>query len=137
MKRTLLPGIIGVIAAAVPVYAHHSFASEFIESQSISIEGDVREFQFRNPHAILLVDARDAAGHVQTYAAEWAGAGRLGGMGIDAATLKPGDHLIVTGSPGRNAKATARLTGKTLKGKAKVPPHKGPAVLFKYTATKA
>ena len=103
MKRTLLPGIIGVILAAIPMYAHHSFASEFIESQSISIEGTVREFQFRNPHAILLVDARDAAGQIQTYAAEWAGAGRLGGMGIDAATLKPGDHLIVTGSPGRNA----------------------------------
>ncbi len=46
-------------------------------------------------------------------------------------------HFTIEGSPGRNAKATARLTGKTLKGKAKVPPHKGPAVLFKYTATKA
>jgi hypothetical protein len=46
-------------------------------------------------------------------------------------------HFTIEGSPGRNAKATARLTGKTLKGKAKVPPHKGPAVLFKYTTTKA
>jgi hypothetical protein len=102
VKCTLLAGIIGVLVAAIPVHAHHSFASEFIESQSISIEGDVREFQFRNPHAILLVDARDVAGHAQTYAAEWAGAGRLGRMGIDTATLKPGDHVIVTGSPGRN-----------------------------------
>jgi hypothetical protein len=46
-------------------------------------------------------------------------------------------HFTIEGSPGRNAKASARLTGKTLKGKAKVPPHKGPAVLFKYTTTKA
>ncbi len=105
VKRTLLPGIIGligVIGGGIPVDAHHSFAAEFVESQSISIEGDVREFQFRNPHALLLVDARDADGHIQAYAAEWAGAGRLGGMGIDTATLKPGDHVIVTGSPGRN-----------------------------------
>ena len=101
-KRTLLPGIIGLIMTGIPVYAHHSFAAEYLESQSMSIEGDVREFQFRNPHAVLLVDARDAGGRVQVYAAEWAGAGRLGRMGIDTTTLKPGDHVIVTGSPGRN-----------------------------------
>ena len=101
-KRTLLPGIIGLIMTGIPVYAHHSFAAEYLESQSMSIEGDVREFQFRNPHAVLLVDARDAGGQVQVYAAEWAGAGRLGRMGIDTTTLKPGDHVIVTGSPGRN-----------------------------------
>ena len=102
-KRTLLPGIIGLIMTGIPVYAHHSFAAEYLESQSMSIEGDVREFQFRNPHAVLLVDARDAGGQVQVYAAEWAGAGRLGRMGIDTTTLKPGDHVIVTGSPGRNS----------------------------------
>ena len=101
--RTLLPGIIGVILTGASVSAHHSFAADFLESQSISIDGDVREFQFRNPHAILLVDARDTDGHVQTYAAEWAGAGRLGRMGVDSVTLKPGDRVIVTGSPGRNS----------------------------------
>src|ERR1700729_1348809 len=43
-------------------------------------------------------------------------------------------HFTIEGSPGRNAKATARLVGKTIKGKAKVPPHDGPAVRFKYSA---
>ena len=102
MKRLLLAGLVGVIMGGIPAYAHHSFAAEFVERQSISIEGDVREFQFRNPHAILLLDAKEAGGRVQTYAAEWAGAGRLGRAGIDTTTLKPGDHVIVTGSPGRN-----------------------------------
>jgi len=44
-------------------------------------------------------------------------------------------HFTIEGSPGRNAKAAARLVGKTIKGKAKVPPHGGPAVRFKYSAT--
>jgi hypothetical protein len=46
-------------------------------------------------------------------------------------------HFTIESSPGRNAKALARLVGKTLKGKAKVPPHNGPAVRFKYTTEKA
>jgi hypothetical protein len=46
-------------------------------------------------------------------------------------------HFAIEGSPGRNAKAVAHLTGTKLNGRAKVPPHKGPAVKFKYSATKA
>ena len=39
VKRTLLPAVLGVIIAGIPVDAHHSFAAKFVESQSISIEG--------------------------------------------------------------------------------------------------
>lgn len=45
-------------------------------------------------------------------------------------------HFTIEGSPGRNAKAVATLVGKTLKGKAKVSAHNGPAVRFTYSATK-
>jgi hypothetical protein len=44
-------------------------------------------------------------------------------------------HFVIEGDP-RNARATATLVGTTIKGKAKVPPHGGPAVRFKYTAKK-
>ena len=38
------------------------------------------------------------------YAVEWGGAGQLGGQGVTRETLKAGDHVIITGSPGRNPK---------------------------------
>lgn len=103
MRRTLLTLAIAFIIAGIPAGAHHSFAAYYIESQSISIEGEVREFQFRSPHAILLFAARTPEGQMQTYAAEWANPRRLGGQGIDKDTLKPGDLVVVTGSPGRTA----------------------------------
>jgi thiamine monophosphate kinase len=40
---------------------------------------------------------------VETYTAEWGNARRLGESGITKDTLKPGDLVVVTGSPGRNA----------------------------------
>jgi len=84
-------------------YAHHSFSRDYHEDQSTSIEGVVEDFQYRNPHAILRVRAAGPQGAEVSYAAEWAGAGRLGRQGITAETLKPGDVVRVTGSPGRVA----------------------------------
>ena len=43
-----------VIAAAIPqsvLLAHHSFASLYIEADTIEVEGDVVEFQYKNPHS--------------------------------------------------------------------------------------
>jgi thiamine monophosphate kinase len=39
---------------------------------------------------------------VYRWAVEWGGGGQLGQQGVTRDTLKPGDHVIITGSPGRN-----------------------------------
>ena len=103
MRRTLLTLAIASIIAGIPAGAHHSFAAFYFESQSISIEGEVQEFQYRSPHAILLFAARTPEGQMQTYTAEWGNPRRLGSQGINKDTLKPGDFVVVTGSPGRAA----------------------------------
>jgi thiamine monophosphate kinase len=43
----------------------------------------------------------DEKGQMQRWAIEWAAAGQLNG--ITRETLKPGDHVIVSGNPGRTA----------------------------------
>src|SRR6185436_2437249 len=91
-----------IVAANASMSAHHSFASFYNEDQSVSIEGTIVELAYRNPHAWVHVDARDTDGRVQRIGAEWANPGRLAQQGILHDTLKPGDHVIVTGSPSRN-----------------------------------
>ena len=91
------------LAALARVAAHHSFSAYYFEEKSVTIEGVVQEFQLRSPHAILLFDARDAGGQMRTYAAEWGNPNRLSRQGITRDTLKPGDAVIVSGSPGRTA----------------------------------
>ncbi|NOT27277.1 MAG: hypothetical protein HOP16_14380 [Acidobacteria bacterium] len=103
MRGQLLALAMAVIGATTAAQAHHSFAAFYHESQSTSIEGQVVEFQFRAPHAMLLVSARTPEGRMETYAAEWANPRRLGNQGINKDTLKPGDTVVVTGSPGRTA----------------------------------
>jgi uncharacterized protein DUF6152 len=91
-----------VLIASVGVRAHHSFAAFYNEDQSVSVQGTIIELAYKNPHAWVHFDARDNDGKVQRIGAEWANPGRLAQQGILQDTLKPGDHVIITGSPSRN-----------------------------------
>lgn len=102
MKRIPLGLLVAVVAAGASADAHHSFAADYLENQMVSIEGEVVEFHYRHPHTWLHVMAKDEKGETTRFAAEWANPRRLGPQGIDQDTLKPGDYVIVRGSPGRN-----------------------------------
>ncbi|MBI4886148.1 MAG: OB-fold nucleic acid binding domain-containing protein [Acidobacteria bacterium] len=101
MRRTLTALGFGTLMAVVPVSAHHSFATYYFEDQSVTLEGVVQELQYRSPHAILVFSARDENGRAQTLTAEWSNPRRLSGDGVMKDTLRPGDAVVVSGSPAR------------------------------------
>lgn len=99
MTRLVL-GVIGAaLLSAATAYAHHSFAATYLVDKEITIEGELVQFMFRNPHSFVHVQAPDDQGQMQRWAVEWAAAGQLTGIARD--TLKPGDRVIITGNPGR------------------------------------
>jgi hypothetical protein len=87
---------------AASAYAHHSFTATYDENAMIRIEGELVQFMFRNPHAWVHVMAPDENGEMQRWGVEWGGAGQLSGQGVSRDSLKPGDHVIIEGNPGRN-----------------------------------
>jgi hypothetical protein len=113
VKLTLLTLFIATIAGGVTAHTHHSFAAHYFEDQTVTIEGEVVEFEYRNPHAWLHVMATAENGQLRRYSAEWASIDRLRRSGVTIDTLKPGDRVIVSGSPGRN-RAEYRLHLKTI-----------------------
>ena len=88
-------------ALGAPV-AHHSFAATYIENQSVTIEGDLVQFVLRNPHSFVEMNVPQPDGTMARYVIEWGSPAQLRGK-INRDSLKPGDHLIITGNPGRNA----------------------------------
>ena len=114
MKAALLTLLVGVVAVCQPLSAHHSFPAHYFEDQSVSIEGELVEFEYRAPHAWVRVMAPDEKGVPQQFSAEWANPSRLTQLGVTKETLKPGDRVVVTGSPGRNA-AERRIHLKTIR----------------------
>jgi len=104
MKRVLLfliAAVASLFDTAGIVYAHHSFAATYFEDQTVTIDGKLVQFLYRNPHSFVHVEAPDDKGVVQTWAVEWGAGGQLGRDGVTRESLKPGDHVIITGNPGR------------------------------------
>jgi hypothetical protein len=102
MKRLIIfLGIAVAMVFAIPTFAHHSFAAVYKSGESVTIEGKVVQFLFRNPHSVLHVVTEDEDGNTTRWAIEWQGASQLGASGISTQTLRPGDPVIVTGTPGR------------------------------------
>jgi hypothetical protein len=87
----------------VTASAHHSFAATYDEEHTQKVEGDLVQFMFRNPHSFVQLDAKDDKGVVQRWLVEWGGGNTLNNTGVNRDTLRPGDHVIVTGKPGREA----------------------------------
>jgi uncharacterized protein DUF6152 len=102
MKQLVLVATIGVLTLGARASAHHSFAAAYFEDQKVSIAGEVVRFDYINPHAWVHVMARDERGDMQRYSAEWSNPRRLKQQGLAADAIKPGDHVVITGSPGRN-----------------------------------
>jgi Family of unknown function (DUF6152) len=105
MKRWIVAGVLAgaaAVAVAIPLTAHHSFAATYFEDKTQTVEGDMVQFVFRNPHSFVHLEAPDDSGEMQRWAVEWGSGMQLSGQGLQATTLKAGDHVIVTGAPGRN-----------------------------------
>lgn len=81
---------------------HHNFADIYLEADTIDIEGEVVEFQYKNPHSWIHVQAQDTFGAQKIYSSEWASVSRLERDGITKDFFKVGDRLRIWASPNRN-----------------------------------
>lgn len=103
MKRTVLLLIVaGVIAGGARSSAHHSFSAVYKVDERVTIEGTIYQFLFRAAHSFLHVDAPDKDGKMQRWAIEWLPGNQLNREGVTKETLRSGDRVTVTASPGRN-----------------------------------
>jgi hypothetical protein len=82
-------------------HAHHSIAGIYDESHPVTLEGVVTRFRFIHPHPFVVLEVRDKDGKAQRWMMEMDNRWELAELGFETGTLKPGDRLVVRGSPGR------------------------------------
>ena len=100
-------------AGAAPAVAHHSFAA-FDRDRQITLTGVVREFQWTNPHAWIQVVVTDEKGRQTEWGLECGSPNMMARTGWKRTTLKPGDRVVVVGSPLKDGKPNALLVKVTL-----------------------
>jgi hypothetical protein len=94
--------LFGAVILSAPLLAHHSFAAYYLEEDTIEVDGEIVEFQYKNPHSWVFVQGQDAFGRPKTYAAEWGGRSQLERDGINKDTLRVGDSVRIWASPSRD-----------------------------------
>ena len=92
----------GVVILCAPLLGHHSFAVYYLEADTIEVEGEIIEFQYRNPHSWIHIVGQEPFGKPKTYAAEWTSTSALERNGITKNTLRAGDTVRIWASPGRD-----------------------------------
>ena len=99
-RHAILLAVAAVLSAAT-IQAHHSQAAQYDRSKQLMIEGTIVQFQYRNPHSFLHVEAPDDSGAMVRWSIEWGGAAQLTLQGVNRTTLKYGDVVVITANPSR------------------------------------
>ena len=87
----------GLILAAVPAVAHHSFAAQYDRSKPNTLTGPVTKIEWINPHARFFMDAKDDSGKVVNWEVELGPPAGLMRRGWSRNTLKVGESVTVNG----------------------------------------
>lgn len=102
----LTAALVGFI---LPAWAHHSFPAHYVAGQSVTIEGVVAEFLWRNPHSFVYVEVINEAEEPEVWALEWHNTIIMSRMGFMPDTILPGDKIIASGNPSRNGLKRIRM----------------------------
>jgi len=98
MRTKLAISMAGLlIAAAVPVLAHHSFAAEYDDKKPVKLTGTVTKVEFMNPHIWVIMDAKDENGVAGKWQCEGGPPNSLVRQGWTKSSLKPGDQVAIEG----------------------------------------
>ena len=115
MKLKLLGVIaVGLVAAALPVLAHHSFAAEYDAAKPVTLKGTVTKVEWMNPHTWIYIDVKDETGKVTNWAVEMGSPNGLLRAGWSRNSLKVGDVVTVAGSRAKDGTNNANARTVTL-----------------------
>ena len=85
---------VGLLLAAVPLVAHHSFAAEYDAQKAVKFTGTVTTMEWINPHAWIHIDVKKPDGKVESWMIEAGAPNALLRRGFTKASLPVGNVTV-------------------------------------------
>ena len=115
MRMLAGAGLSALLSVAVgPSQAHHSLPVLFDTSDTVTVTGEITEFEFVAPHAYIHLTVSDEAGEETAWELETFPPGMLIRKGLTPATLPPGQQITAQGYPARDGRPLMRLLAVTM-----------------------
>jgi hypothetical protein len=88
---------VGLLASAVPLTAHHSFAAAYDDKKPINLQGTVTKVELVNPHSWIWIDVKGKDGTVVNWGIEGGPPINLFRNGFTKASLPIGTEIKLFG----------------------------------------
>ena len=101
----------GVLAFAVPLFAHHGTAS-FDTDKTLKLKGIVTAYVWSNPHVLVKMDVKDDSGNLTPWVVEAWNPVTQTARGWTKNSFKPGDEVVADVTPAKNARNVGEFRGR-------------------------
>jgi hypothetical protein len=106
---------VSLLAATLPAFAHHAFASQFDIGKPVTLKGTLTKIQWMNPHSWIHIDVKDGnGGGTTSWAIEFGAPTILMRRGLRITDFKVGTEVEVHGFLAKSGKSVANAVSVKL-----------------------
>ena len=104
----LIAELVFLLSIAGSAFAHHGTAN-YDMTKVVTLKGTVTDFQFINPHTLILFDVKNEKGEVEHWQAEATSPNHLVRAGWTRDIVKAGDQITISGYRAKNGTTIMRF----------------------------
>jgi hypothetical protein len=116
--------LVGIMTIGSVAFAHHGTAN-YDTSKTVTVKGSVTDFQFINPHVLIVMDAKDEGGKIEKWQGELTSPNRLSRNGWTKSSIKLGDTITISGYPTKSGSTEIWIQKVVLAGGEELPTGNG------------
>src|ERR1700687_2130900 len=112
--------LVGIMTIGSVAFAHQRTA-KYDTSKTVTVKGSVTDFQFINPHVLIVMDAKDEGGKIEKWQGELTSPNRLSRNGWTKSSIKLGDTITISGYPTKSGSTEIWIQKVVLAGGEELP----------------